>query len=222
MIETRVRPYYRFVLTRWSRPDGSVLAAAPVTATPMPDLRRVFREHYDRIWRLLRSLGVPSDRVDDAAQQVFLVYAQRQRDVVPGSEGSFLYGTALRVARNLRLARIREVPADVEETPPVEPVGADELSDQKRARELLDRILGDMEADLRAVFVLYEVEELTVPQIAGLLDVPLGTAASRLRRAREQFASMVKRYAAAQSRRDSVKPDADRATQAVRDAERDE
>ena len=41
----------------------------------------------------------------------------------------------------------------------------------------------------RAVFVLYELEELSVPDIAELLGVPVGTAASRLRRARAAFSA---------------------------------
>jgi RNA polymerase sigma-70 factor, ECF subfamily len=166
----------------------------------MADLHSLFREHYDRIWRLLRALGVPSDRIDDATQQVFLVYAERHRDVVAGSEGSFLYGTALRVAHNARGSRYREIPSDVEPSAPPDRPNADELSDQKRARDLLDQILGQMDSELRTVFVLYELEEFTVPEIAELTQLPLGTAASRLRRAREQFGTMVKRHTAAHSK----------------------
>ncbi len=166
----------------------------------MADLHSLFRGHYDRIWRLLRALGVPPDRIDDATQQVFLVYAERHRDVVAGSEGSFLYGTALRVAHNARSSRYREVPSDLEPAAPPDRPSADELSDQKRARDMLDAILAQMDSELRTVFVLYELEEFTVPEIAELTQLPLGTAASRLRRAREQFSSMVRRRTATTSR----------------------
>jgi RNA polymerase sigma-70 factor, ECF subfamily len=183
------------VLTRWSsRPEGAIAATLALAATPRVELHRLFKRHYDRIWRLLRALGVPENRVDDATQQVFLVYAERRNDVAIGSESSFLYGTALRVAHNVRCAPYREIPSDVDGATLPDLPNLDELSDQKRARDLLDRILEEMDPDLRTVFVLYEVEEFTVPEIAEMTDVPLGTAASRLRRAREQFGGFVKRY----------------------------
>jgi RNA polymerase sigma-70 factor (ECF subfamily) len=164
------------------------------------DLHRLFRQNYDRVWRLLRSLGVPPDRVDDAAQQVFLIFAERQADVAEASAASFLYGTALRVAHGVRRANHREVPADVDVLAPHLP-GPDELSDQKRARDLLDAVLERMEPDLRTVFVLYEMEELTVPEIAKIVEIPEGTAASRLRRARESFSDLVRRWSGSQRRR---------------------
>ena len=41
--------------------------------------------------------------------------------------------------------------------------------------------------------MLYELEGLTSPEIAELLRIPLGSVASRLRRAREQFRSAAER-----------------------------
>ncbi|MDX2091773.1 MAG: sigma-70 family RNA polymerase sigma factor [Kofleriaceae bacterium] len=59
-----------------------------------------------------------------------------------------------------------------------------EVADRQRARAVLDRILDAMDDDLRAVFVLYELEELTMSEIANTLELTPGTVASRLRRAR--------------------------------------
>lgn len=44
-----------------------------------------------------------------------------------------------------------------------------------------------MTEGLREVLALYEIEELTLPEIAAALEIPEGTAASRLRRARTEF-----------------------------------
>lgn len=71
---------------------------------------------------------------------------------------------------------------------------ADEQIDRHRAREVLETVLLDLPMDLRTVFVLCELEELTVPTLAALLDIPVGTAASRLRRARESFHAAVRRH----------------------------
>ena len=44
-------------------------------------------------------------------------------------------------------------------------------------------------------FVLYEIEELTMAEIASVLELPPGTVASRLRRARAAFSERVQRFA---------------------------
>jgi RNA polymerase sigma-70 factor (ECF subfamily) len=155
-------------------------------------------EHLDFVWRSLRRLGVPEAGVDDAAQQVWLVVARRLDDIVPERERAFLFSAALRVASDARraLARRREVPT-LEQVHPVDSrPRADELLDQKQARALLDEILEELPMSLRAVFVLYELEELTVTEIAGILALRRGTAASRLRRARKEFERVVKRLKA--------------------------
>ena len=76
---------------------------------------------------------------------------------------------------------------------PADAPNPETLVDQRRALALLDDVLEEMAMDLRSVFVLSEVEQMTAPEIATMLDVPLGTVASRLRRAREEFQRRVKR-----------------------------
>lgn len=158
-------------------------------------LRLMVEQHFDLVWRLVRRMGVPADRADDAAQEVFLVAANRIDDVRFGSERSFLFGTALRIARSTRRALGREVAVDLDEEASDLPQ-LDELTDQKRARDLLDRILERMDESLRAVFLLHEIEGLTAKEISEVVDAPLGTVASRLRRAREEFDAHVRRIEA--------------------------
>ncbi len=73
----------------------------------------------------------------------------------------------------------------------------EELSDQLRARALMDSVLSAMPSELREVFVLFELEELAVAEVAELLSIPIGTVGSRLRRAREDFHERVRRLRAA-------------------------
>ena len=54
-----------------------------------------------------------------------------------------------------------------------------------------------MPIDLRTVLVLFELEGLEVRQIAEIEQIPVGTASSRLRRAREEFSAIAKRVRAA-------------------------
>lgn len=61
---------------------------------------------------------------------------------------------------------------------------------QRESLSQLDAILREMEEPLRVAFVLYELEEMTMAAIAETLDVPAGTVASRLRRARGRFEAL--------------------------------
>ncbi len=157
-------------------------------------LRRMFAEHFDFIWRSLRRFGLTGDRADDAAQQVFLIASRKLDAIREGSEKSFLFGTAMRVASDVRRSAVhrREIahpnPAEDLEAPDLQP---DALLDERRARALLDEVLESMDLDTRSVFVLYELEQMTTLEIASLLEIPQGTAQSRLRRAREEFQSKV-------------------------------
>jgi RNA polymerase sigma-70 factor (ECF subfamily) len=150
--------------------------------------------HHDFLWRQVRRFGVPSGDVDDVVQQAFVVFAQRIGDIVPGSERAFLYAACRNAASNQRrvAGRRREAWDDAAVDAAIDPAAS--LDDVNRARSLVDRLLEGMDDDLRAVLVLYEVEEMTVPEIATLLDIPAGTAASRLRRAREDVAVRLQRH----------------------------
>jgi RNA polymerase sigma-70 factor, ECF subfamily len=171
-------------------------AGEAVTQASKPDPERLARAidaDYRFIWRLLRRFGVPEHHAEDAAQQVFLIVAERMSDIAPGRERAFAFGTALRVSQTLRRRLGRELPHDqqqLDERGSTESL-PDALVEQKRARELLDRVLARMPQDSRTVFVLFELEALSSPEIAALIEVPLGTVASRLRRAREQFRALV-------------------------------
>ena len=165
-------------------------------------LRALVDTHYDFIWRSLRRLGVPEADVDDAAQKVFLTASRKLAAIRLGAERSFLFQTAFRVASDSRrtLRRRREVPEgpDEAETPDESPSG-EELVDLRRARTQLDRILDGMPLDLRAVFVLFELDEMTTAAVAELLELPMGTVASRLRRARDEFRRQARLLSAARN-----------------------
>lgn len=163
------------------------------TASRAARLRQLVDLHIDFVARVLRNAGSPASEIDDDVQRTFIVAAKRLDDVRQGSEKSFLLQIALRVAAHARrtVARRREVSAD-ESMEMVESAGSPEqLTDQKRARQMLDQVLDQMDSDLRTVFVLYEFEELNMAEIAEALSIPRGTVASRLRRARVDFRERV-------------------------------
>ena len=169
-----------------------------IDASTHARLRAVADEHYEFVWRTLRRLGVRPPETDDATQQVFVVLAQKLHEVELGKERSFLFGTAARIAASTRRAQSRwtELPADDAPTFPAVDSNAELRLERAAARELLDAILASMSDERRVVLVLHELEELTIGEIAELLDLPFGTVASRLHRARQEFEAKLTRLRA--------------------------
>ena len=156
-------------------------------------LAAMFEAHFALVWRSLRRLGVHPDSVDDATQEVFVVASRRLAAIERGKEKAFLLGTALRVASTARRTTARRRTDELDD-PVSDTLRPDELLERKRARELLDEIIADLPEDTRAIFVLFELEAMTMAEIAVVLELPPGTVASRLRRAREAFAAAVARH----------------------------
>jgi RNA polymerase sigma-70 factor, ECF subfamily len=175
--------------------NASALAveASPVTseASDQGRLERMFRAHHELIWRTLRRLGLGPEAAADATQQAFLIAAERLGDIRSGSERAFLFGTALRLARMAQRTSSRWKLEDDMDQRAGPSFRLEELTEHRRAVELMDQILADMDPDLITVFVLFELEGLSTPEVASLVGVPVGTAASRLRRARETFRGKV-------------------------------
>ncbi|HYP76569.1 MAG TPA: RNA polymerase sigma factor [Polyangiaceae bacterium] len=178
---------------RISEPVSGPRLICPTPAAAQIDNVRVaemLRVHFRDVWRIVRRFGVPENSADDAAQEVFIIAARRLSDIAPGSERPFLFASAVRVAANARraLGARRECAEDDSLPEGVDPrPSAEALLDQKRLRQMLDRVLDELPHDLRVCFVLYELEGMSSPEIAELLSIPIGTVASRLRRAREAF-----------------------------------
>ncbi len=146
--------------------------------------------HIDFVWRSLKRLGVPAGEVDDATQQVFLIANEKLANIKPGRERSFLLAVAGRVASHARRADQRRQAAQqrLSESPPPEGTPDPEhLTQRLEARDLLDQVLDMMPPKVRTVFVLFELEDLSVDEIADLLTLPRGTVATRLRRSRTLF-----------------------------------
>lgn len=173
------------------RPSESRVSGAAVR------LRALVDAHLTFVWRSLRRFGLSPADADDGAQRVFLVTGRRLEQIVPGKERAFLFGVAYHVARDSKRAASRRPDHVVDEMEaPDSAPGPDELTDRKRARDLLDGILEAMPDDVRAVFVLCEIEGMTRDEAADALAAPPGTIASRLRRGRELFQSEASRLRA--------------------------
>ena len=169
--------------------------AAPAERIPAAEidrgrLERIFNSHHASVWRALRRRGLSAEAAEDATQETFLLAAEKLEDIRADSERAFLIATAVRVAHTLGRKTVRwELTEDMDERL----ADSRDTSEKRADTQLCDLVLAKVDADLVEVFVLYELEGLTSPEIAELLQIPLGSVASRLRRAREQFRSAAAR-----------------------------
>lgn len=155
----------------------------------------VFAEYCDYVWNALRRLGVARRDLEDVTHDVFVAVFRQWQSYDPARPiRPWLFGFALRVASDhRRLARHRyEV-----EPPATEPrddgPDAAELLLRKEREALAHAAMSSIEVSRRAVFILHDLDGSTVPEIAEVLGIPVATAYSRLRLAREDFSAAVKR-----------------------------
>lgn len=150
-------------------------------------LESMYRAHHLVIWRTLRRLGFGAEAAADYTQQAYLIALERLKDIRHGSEKAYLFSTAIGLARTAARKNRRMELSDEPDLGSDMGGAAEALNNRQVALQLLERVLAHMDVDLVTVFSLYEIEGMSSPEIAELLDIPLGTVASRLRRAREAF-----------------------------------
>ncbi|MDB4935801.1 MAG: polymerase sigma factor RpoE [Labilithrix sp.] len=156
--------------------------------------RQIFDAHVSYVAATLARLGVDERDRDDLVSEVFvrvhrgLAAYDPLRPMKP-----WLFAFAARIAsEHRRLARHRrEVFEDVDVASSA--LGPDQALEQHEARRLLERALAELDDDKRAVFVLHDLDDTAVPEVARALGIPEGTAYSRLRAARAELAATVRR-----------------------------
>jgi len=176
-------------------------------ATPQPadraadDLERrtrfrtVFECEFDYVWTSLRRLGVHPRDLEDVAQDVF-VHVHRKLDAYDPSRPirPWLFAFAARSAADWRrLARHRVELLGIEREATASAPPADVEIERRQDADLVARALECLDAERRAVFILHELDEFPMKEIAESLGVPLFTGYSRLRVAREEFTTAARR-----------------------------
>lgn len=167
-----------------------------------PDFRALFDGNAAYVSASLGRLGIaPSDREDLVVEVFVRVHRELARYDEARPLRPWLFAFAARVAsEHRRLARHRrEVLGDERETASTD-APPDRAIESAEARRLVERALDVLDDDKRAVFVLHDLDETPVPEIARVLDVPEGTAYSRLRAARAEFTAAVRRFQAEERR----------------------
>jgi RNA polymerase sigma-70 factor (ECF subfamily) len=175
-------------------------------ALPLPSFRSVYDDYADFVWSCTRRFGVPIDSVDDVVQEVFVVVHARLHTLErPASLRSWLYSVVRRTVSNYHRGRRKrngrestQPFEDDEASPTPSPLELAVMSDEI---QLLWRLLGALDPRKREVFVLAELEEMTMPEIAEAIGIPLNTAYSRFRAARQEFDEAFSSYSSQQKGR---------------------
>jgi RNA polymerase sigma-70 factor, ECF subfamily len=151
----------------------------------------LYERHFDFVWSSLRRLGVPLSDLPDVTQEVFVVVHRRLPEFEERAKvTTWLFRICLHAARDRsRRAHVRREVADGKSTDAlVEPRDdAERLLERRDDVELFQAVLDGMNDDQRAVFVMFELSEMSGEEIAETCELPLGTVYSRLRLAREAF-----------------------------------
>jgi RNA polymerase sigma-70 factor (ECF subfamily) len=162
----------------------------------------IYRAQFAYVWRALRRLGVREDDLADVTHDVFVVVHRKLGDYDASRPlKPWLFGICFRTAldRKRKASSFRE--ALVDEIVAASPLPAsDELVSAREAHDAVMRALDALDDDKRAVFVMHELEGLSMPEVAQLIDAPLNTLYSRLRLAREAFVAAVRKDAASSTR----------------------
>lgn len=175
-------------------------AAAQSPSAMHASFEVVYRAEFKAVWRLLVRLGVASASVEDLVHDVFMVAHRKWQDYDPQRPArAWLFGIAYRVAADFRaLKRHQHEVSDDDSAAHV--ASPDSVSaDRRDAQRVLEVALGRMTDDARAVFVMHELEERPVPEIAELMGSLVPTAYTRLRSARQTFAAVVTQFSEVRS-----------------------
>ena len=149
--------------------------------------RQVFDEHAPYVFRVLRYFGVRDADLEDVCQEVFVTVHRK----IDGFEGlssvrTWLYRICQHAASDhFRRAHVRrEVVMDVVGSDVAEKQNVRDAALEVEARSTLEFLLERLDEPKRRVFVLYEIEGMTMREVCEVLDCPLQTAYSRLHAAR--------------------------------------
>jgi RNA polymerase sigma-70 factor (ECF subfamily) len=183
-------------------------ASAPVTQAEqpgsvggnIPSFAAIYSQYFDFVWSSVKRLGVSPEAVDDVVQEVFVVIHSRLHTVQrPDSLRSWVYGVARRTVSGYHRSRRAKEAAGLGSSVSTDSIESHqptpfERSQQNDQVQLLARLVSELDEAKREVFVLAELEEMTVPEIAQALEIPLNTAYSRLRAARQAFEQALARH----------------------------
>lgn len=173
---------------------------AIVARLAVPDFEVIYQQYFDFVWSSTKRLGTSDDAMDDVVQEIFIIVHSRLHTVEhPEALRSWIYGIVRRTVsghrRSNRAKLVRDGEVAAEQAATQKSATPLELAEQAGDFALLQALLAQLDETKREVFELVEIEEMSVPEVAAALEIPLNTAYSRLRLARRAFEQALARHA---------------------------
>ena len=164
----------------------------PLTAADAACLD-AFQRELDYLYRTLRRLGTGPSEVEDLAQEVFIALRGSWPAYDPDRPlRPYLFGIAFRIAATHNRKRKRELVIEAIDLPDNGPSPDDALA-SKEARALILAALERIPLPRRAVLVMHDIDGVSVDETAATLSIPRFTVYSRLRKARRELETAVRR-----------------------------
>jgi RNA polymerase sigma-70 factor (ECF subfamily) len=185
--------------------SGDESAASSSASGEVLPFAAIYKRYFDFVWSAVRRLGVSDASMDDVVQEVFIVIHARIHTVQdPNTLRSWIYGVTRRTVSGYhRSRRVKDASAAAMADEPSVlklPRTPLDLVEQNEQVKLLFSLLEELDDPKREVFLMVELDDLTVPEIAEILEIPLNTAYSRLRAARQAFEEALARHSARAAR----------------------
>jgi RNA polymerase sigma-70 factor (ECF subfamily) len=170
-------------------------ARAPETPFVSPSFEQIYAETFAAVWRTARRMGVANAHIDDVVQEVYVVvHRNLSRFAGVSSLKTWVLAITTGVIRNYRRTWRRKgagsaVATTVDDPDLIAAEAADpyEQASQVEAGRLVQRLLGGLSHEHASLFILVEIEGLTVPEIARALGANVNTLYARLGAARKNF-----------------------------------
>lgn len=178
---------WRALLEVAARMAPQVATQSSAAAPPAVAFAQIYADHAAMVWRSLRRLGVREADLEDVTQETFVVVHRKLAEFDGRSSlKTWMFGICLRLASDYRKRAHVRREESVEAVPDtaLEPTQAHAL-EQRQARKVLDGILEELDEDKRTAFVLFELEQWPMADVAEAMGCPLQTAYARLYAARK-------------------------------------
>jgi RNA polymerase sigma factor (sigma-70 family) len=151
------------------------------------EFEHLVQEHYQGLYRFALSLAQREADAADLTQQTFLRWATRGFQLRDRSKArTWLFTTLYRefLTSNRRTVRFPHV--ELGDAEPELPAVQDRTAEDMDSQSALDA-LNQMDETYRAPLTLFYLQQHSYQEIAGILDVPIGTVMSRLSRGKAQL-----------------------------------
>ena len=172
-------------------------ATPPNAASPVRPFPAIYKQYLDFVWTSAGHLGAGPDIIDDVVQDVFIViHAKLATLQRPEALRSWIYGIVRRTVSDYRRSRRSRDAAGTSlgAEPKLNQPSPLDMAERNADLELLESFLAELDEPKREVFVMVEILEMTVPEVGQALEIPLNTAYSRLRLARQSFEEALARH----------------------------